>query len=543
MGRARALQTVLRVAGAVAGADGLTDLAQRFAAAVAVYTRFPAVVVLRFVPEQAEFVMLAQHGFDESKFPPTKALPAKGSLTGFAAERRAVVATEDLASDGRLDADTRVALTANAYSSGVCAPVMYGDEVLGSFNLIYPRGTSLALGERRMLETLARSLGVAMAHQIAIARERELEAQARRAQQLESLGVLAGGIAHDFNNLLTGIVGNLDLGRLMAEEAGHGELGSVFDQTLAAAGRATSLVRQLLTFARGGEPVRQVLNDLERVIHEVCSFAARGTSVRCAVDIKAALGFVEVDAGQIGQVIQNLVLNACQASRSGTTVRVCARRERTVEHGPLVIIDVIDEGCGISPEQLPRIFEPFFSAREGGTGLGLAVSHSIVHRHGGRLSVASELGKGSTFTVELPATDQAPSVSDRPEAGRSSSGGRVLIMDDEAMVRRVGAALLTRLGYAVDAAADGDDALELATRAVAEQRPFRVALLDLTIVGGLGAAEVADDLRLASPTTRLVLSSGFARDESPNAWDAFLQKPYTIQELSDALQRALASAS
>jgi len=539
VGRARALQTVLRVARAVSNARSLSELAERFAGAVAAYTRFPAVVVLRYVPEHAHFELLAQHGFDESKFPPRTTLPLKGSLSGLAAEYREVMTTEDIAGDDRVEPATRAALTANAYASGACAPVLYGDELLGGLNLIYPRGTSLARGERRMLETLASSLGSAMAHQIAIAREVELETQARRAQQLDSLGVLAGGVAHDFNNLLTGIVGNLDMARLLSEDAANSQLGELLEQTLAAAGRATSLVRQLLTFARGGEPARAVVNDLERVIREVASFAARGTSVRCEVEIAEPLGLLELDAGQIAQVIQNLVLNACQASPSGGAVRLRARREQPAEQAPLVIIEVIDQGRGIAPEHLQRIFEPFFTARLGGTGLGLSVSHTIVQSHEGRLSVRSELGVGSTFRVELPALARHEAVSTPATPPAVSFRGRMLVMDDELAVRQVSAALLKRLGFEVVAVANGTEAIKAATEAAAEQRPFRAALLDLTVVGGLGAAEIALDLRRITPATRLVLSSGFAPDASPSDWDAFLQKPYTASELSAALQQAL----
>jgi signal transduction histidine kinase len=539
--RARALQSVLRVAGAVASARNLDELAERFVEAVAAYTRFPAVIVLRYLPAREAYEIVAQRGFDESKFGPRVLLPAKGSLTGLAVERREVLTTDDIGHDERVEPSVRAALTANQYTSGACTPVIHDGEVLGSFNLVYPHGTAIGLTERRMLGALAASLGVAMAQRIAAARERDLEAQARRAQQLESLGVLAGGIAHDFNNLLTGIVGNIDLARVFAEDARDARSTKLLSEALGAASRAAALVTQLLTFSRGGAPSREATNELGVIIREVATFACRGTSVLCQIEIVEPLGVAEVDLGQIGQVIQNLVLNACQASPSGATVTVRARRETRGSEGDWIAIEVEDAGRGIAPEHLARIFEPFFTMRPGGTGLGLAVSHSIVRRHGGRLSVKSELGRGTQVIVELPGANvkvAAPSV-EAPHSGPFS--GRALVMDDDRTVRNIAVLLLERLGFEVSAARHGAEALAIAGQAATEGRPFRVALLDLTIVGGLGGAEIADDLRRLNQGIRLIVSSGYAPEGTEARFDGRLNKPYQFEQLSSALERALAA--
>jgi CheY-like chemotaxis protein len=315
-------------------------------------------------------------------------------------------------------------------------------------------------------------------------------------------------------------------------------MAELLNQALAAASRAGSLVKHLLTFSRGGAPSRRLVDNLGSLIRDVASFASRGTSVRCAVDIAEPLGVVEVDVGQIGQVIQNLVLNACQASSGGATVHVRARREPGAAGGR-VVIEVADSGSGIAPEHLSRIFEPFFSARAGGTGLGLAVSRSIIQRHGGRLGVSSELGKGTVFTVELPGSDRTMPAERPAAAAVTRFSGRALVMDDDDAVRRTAKVLLASIGFEVDDVAHGGAALERAARAAAEQRPFRVAVLDLTIVGGLGAPEIAQDLRRVSPGIALVLSSGYARSGPSHAWDALLHKPYTLEELSAAIDRAL----
>lgn len=540
--RARALQTVLRVAQAVTSARDVKDLATRFCEAVRAYTRFPSVVVLRFNPAAQTFELLAQGGFDVSRFPsPNSTLPAKGSLTGLAAERGEVLTTDDLANDERVEPATRAALKATGYVSGASIPVIHGGEVLGSYNLVYPGGSVLQPIERRMLDTLGKTLAVAMAQLVAVERERELEKQAQRAQQLESLGLLAGGIAHDFNNLLTGLVGSVDLARVGAQEAGLVDTVATLEQALAAADRATSLVRQLLTFSRGHEPSRRLVNDLDRVIRESASFAARGTSVRCDVDIASPLGPIDVDVGQIGQVVQNLVINACQASPSGSTVVVRAERHEAADGSPWVRISVIDRGTGIADEHLPRIFEPFYTARPGGTGLGLSVSHSIVQRHGGRLTASSVVDRGSTFTVDLPAST-APVDKVEPHAPAPVLfDGRALVMDDEPAVRRIASLMLKHLGFEVEQAEHGARALDLAAQAVAQGRPFRVAVLDLTVVGGLGAAEIAADLRQVSPGTRLILSTGYAHSRVGEGWDGMLGKPYDLVALREAIARALAS--
>jgi signal transduction histidine kinase/CheY-like chemotaxis protein len=540
LARARVLQTVLKVVHDVTPARTLNEVAQRFVDAIAAYTRFPSLVVWRYQPAESGFAILAQRGFDESAFPPR--LPARGSLTGLAAERREMLTTDDIANDDRIEPETRAALSANEYTSGACVPVLHGGEVLGSFNLVYPRGTGLGANERGLLATLATSLGLAMAQQIAAERERELEAQARRGQQLESLGTLAGGIAHDFNNLLTGIVGNVDLARTLANEAGNAEIAELLWTALGGAERAQKLVTQLLTFSRGGAPSLGATAELGSLVREVSTFTARGSSVRVTFDIEEPLGVVEVDLGQIGQVVQNLVLNACQASPSGATLTVRGRRVRNGD-GEWILIEIADAGRGIAPEDLPRIFEPFFSGRAGGTGLGLDVSHSIVYRHGGRISARSAPGQGSTFTVELPASRRELASAARDEAARSQFSGRALVLDDDEAVRRIAERHLTRLGFEVQAARDGQEALALARHAAAELHPFQVAVLDLTIVGGLGGAEIADDLRRDCPGIRLVASSGYAPEDASQRWDATLPKPYRSAELVEALERALRRAS
>jgi signal transduction histidine kinase/CheY-like chemotaxis protein len=539
--KARALQTVLRVVHDVTRARSLTEVAERFVEAVAAYTRFPSVVVWRYLPARDGFDILAQRGFDESKFASRRILPWRGSLSGLAVERRQVLTTDDIASDDRVDPEMRAALSSNDYTSGACVPILCGNDVMGSFNLVYPRGTALAQDERGLLETLATSLGFAMARQISAEQDHGREVQALRAQQLESLGVLAGGIAHDFNNLLTGIVGNVDLARVRVGGAHDAEIVDLLSEALAAAERARKLVSQLLTFSRGGAPSLRVTGELGTLIQEVASFAAHGTSIRLEFEIEEPLGGVEVDMSQIGQVFQNLVLNACQASARGGTVTIRARRTSRDGSG-WVVVEVVDRGSGIALEHLPHIFEPFYSARAGGTGLGLAVSHSIVHRHGGRLSVKSEVGHGSVFTVELPMSHRAPPPSSGVVAGVAPCAGRALVLDDEDAVRRVAERLLKRLGFEVECARHGDEAISLARRATAEHRPFHVALLDLTIVGGRGGSEVAPDIRRESPGIRLVASSGYTADDTNVGWDATLPKPYTLVDLSATLERALASA-
>ena len=261
----------------------------------------------------------------------------------------------------------------------------------------------------------------------------------------------------------------------------------------------------------------------------------RGTSVLCAVEVAEPLGTVEVDLGQIAQVIQNLVLNACQASPSGATIFVRARRDEAGPEGARVVIEVSDQGCGIEPEHLSRIFEPFYSARPNGTGLGLAVSHSVVHRHGGQLSVESELGQGTTFTVVLPVARGLVAVAPGPSGSLARFSGRALVMDDDDQVRRIARRLLMRLGFDVDTSSHGAEALDMGRRAAAEGHPYRVALLDLTVVGGLGGFEVAEELRSASPGIRLVAASGYVA-QGRQGWDAQLQKPYRLLELSCTLK-------
>ncbi len=383
-----------------------------------------------------------------------------------------------------------------------------------------------------------------------ITERRLLEEERLRAQKLESIGTLAGGIAHDFNNLLQGIFGYLAMARLSIDR--REKAIAMLDQAEKALHLSVNLTTQLLTFSKGGKPVRTLI-DLRPVIENAVKFALSGSRVTHEISFDEDLRAVEADEGQIGQVIQNIVLNAEQAMPLGGRIEIAARNVPAARAAELALpaafglveIAVRDQGIGIPPAHLPRLFDPYFTTKEKGSGLGLATSYSIVRNHEGAIHVRSEVGKGSVFTVYLPATsaarEQPAAAEERPACSRC----RVLVMDDEEFVRTVAGELLRSLGHEADFAADGESALERYTAAKAAGKPFDVVILDLTIRGGMGGEETARRLREIDPAARTVVSSGYSDDEvvatfREHDFHSFLKKPYSIGELSRVLEEVLA---
>jgi len=367
-----------------------------------------------------------------------------------------------------------------------------------------------------------------------LAERRRAEEALLRAQRLESLAVLAGGIAHDFNNLLTGILGNLSLVR--RDRPGPDEADELLDEAERATRRAVSLTRQLLTFARGGAPDTVVL-DLAPLVDEAAQFAARGRAVTCRVVAQPGLWPAAVDPGQIGQVIQNLVLNAVEAMPSGGAVEIALDNVRVesgarMSPGPCIRLRVSDQGPGIPPDVLPHVFDPFVSTKQRGSGLGLAVTYSVVTRHGGTIDVRSRPGEGTTFEIVLPARPGASSVAPARAETVLRRTGRVLVMDDEESVRRVAQRVLRSLGCEVAVAADGREAVALWHAARERGKPFDVVVVDLTVPGGPGGIEVLRRLRESDRNAKVVVSTGYSEPE-PGAmreFSAALPKPYSAEE-------------
>ena len=382
--------------------------------------------------------------------------------------------------------------------------------------------------------------------QIDITERRRLEERVNKAQRLESLGTLAAGIAHDFNNLLTGIAGNASLLRDMHLDApGAPVLLKALED---AVGQATTLTKQLLTFAKGGTPVREVASVRELLV-DSATFLTRGSKVRCTFGIADDLCAVNVDVGQLSQVIGNLVINAIQAMPQGGTILIGASNVRLEKDhasglpaGPYVQITIADEGGGIKPEDLPYIFDPFFTTKPTGSGLGLSTSHSIVARHGGHIAVESTPARGAIFTLHLPASDAEPRA---PSALRIVHGaGRILVMDDDETIRVVVQHMLERLGYVSDVSCNGEEALARFREARRVGRPYDAVLLDLTIPGDEGGAQVLARLRGLEPQVIAVVASGYADDDVLANHEAYgfrgrLHKPFDLTLLSVELARVL----
>jgi signal transduction histidine kinase/ActR/RegA family two-component response regulator len=365
-----------------------------------------------------------------------------------------------------------------------------------------------------------------------ITARRRAEEEQLKIQRLESLGVLAGGIAHDFNNLLTAILGNLSL-----LQAG-GEKEQVLAETKKAIARARGLTEQLLTFSRGGAPVKKLVA-LDKLLRETVPFALAGSNVQVVFDLASDLLEAELDEGQFAQVINNLVINARQAMPKGGRLEVQAANGGTEAGRRTVRITFRDHGEGIPEAHLPRIFDPYFSTKKDGKGLGLTVVYSIVRSHDGRVEVDSRPGQGAAFTLHLPASDRrGPSAATEPL--RELKGLRVLIMDDEEPIRKVAGRMLQRLGCTVFEAADGVEALSLYKQWQRAGNPPDVLIMDLTVPGGMGGLEALRRLRALNPQVRAVVSSGYSNDPvlaSPrdHGFRGVLSKPYTLEEIQRVL--------
>lgn len=370
--------------------------------------------------------------------------------------------------------------------------------------------------------------------------------------KLESTGVLAGGLAHDFNNLLAVIVLKLELAQMIAPA--EKELAQLLEDAKKSALMAGGLTKQLITFAQGGAPVRKPTH-LSGVIEESVRSAVSGSRVRCEFSLADDLHVAEVDAGQIGQVIRNIILNAREAMPTGGTISIRAanvplgtRESPSLPPGDYVRVSIADQGCGIAKELLSKIFDPYFSTKprgiQRGVGLGLTICHAVVQKHGGAIAVESAAGRGTTFHIYLPASRNLPEARKAPMATPLPRPGRILVMDDEPAVRASVGASLQRIGHEVELAAEGQQAVEIYVNAKDQGRPFDAVILDLTNRGVMGGQETIQALLRIDPDVKAIVMTGYSddpvvRDPARHGFKGALTKPFSLGRLREIVNRTM----
>jgi PAS domain S-box-containing protein len=383
-----------------------------------------------------------------------------------------------------------------------------------------------------------------------ITERKKMEEELLKAHKLESLGVLAGGIAHDFNNLLTGIMGNVSLAKMFVDPTGkaYPRLG----EAEKACSLTKGLTQQLLTFAKGGDPIKKV-DSMTRIIKDSACFVLRGSNVRCTFSLPEDLWDVEVDSGQISQVINNLIINADQAMPDGGIISVRAENvtlgpdeNLPLPEGKYVHVSIRDQGIGIPEENLPKIFDPYFTTKKKGSGLGLAGVYSIIMKHNGHVGVESNPGSETTFHIYLPATEKRlvedNSLPEQSEPGKGK--GRILIVDDEKVVRQTAREILEHLGYQADVCEDGTAALNLYREARESGIPYAVVFMDLTIPGGMGGKVTMIKLLEIDPDVKGVVTSGYSNDPILAHYREYgfcgvVVKPFTVDEIIAVLETLL----
>jgi PAS domain S-box-containing protein len=376
---------------------------------------------------------------------------------------------------------------------------------------------------------------------------KKMEEDMARSEKLDSIGVLAGGIAHDFNNLLTAIFGNITLAKMYANR--EGEVYKRLEESEKAALRAKDLTQQLLTYSKGGAPVKKSIS-IRELVTESAGFALRGSNVKCEFSFPNDLWPVEADEGQLSQAVNNLIINAAHAMPEGGAIQVYGanvsgdRNGLPPVKGNHVLISILDQGIGIPKEHISKIFDPYFTTKQKGSGLGLSTTYSIIKNHGGHLAVESELGIGTTFHIYLPAAAGAGTSPKAEEERFVPRRGRILVMDDEEAVRDVTRGMLESFGYSVTLARDGAEAIALYEQAMASGEPLDSVLMDLTIPGGMGGQEAIKKLLEIDPGVKAIVCSGYSNDLVMSSYRAYgfrgvIRKPYSLKQLSDTISDVL----
>jgi CheY-like chemotaxis protein len=373
------------------------------------------------------------------------------------------------------------------------------------------------------------------------------ESRLAEGRRNEALGTLAGGIAHDFNNALTAVVGHISLARL----TDGSEQREALDAAQQAAMGTSRLTRQLLAFAKGGRPARRVTNVAE-ALRDAVRLAGAGSHMRIDLELPDDLWHASLDAGQFAQVVSNIVINAQQATGEGGVLRVRASNQVGMLPGSdaaseerYVRLDFSDNGSGIADDVRHRVFDPYFTTRQGGSGLGLATAYTICRNHGGTLTLESRLGEGTTFTAWFPASSELAAVADPPVVSPSSGTGSILVLDDEPLVRRAVTRMLQKWGYTVEAVADGKDAVRLFAERRSAGRPFDLLVMDLTIPGGMGGRQAIAEILAIDPAARAIVVSGYSDDPTmahyrEAGFQGALGKPFAWDELGRLVREVLA---
>ncbi len=380
--------------------------------------------------------------------------------------------------------------------------------------------------------------------------ERDVESLHLERSKMESLALVASGIAHDFNNVLTSVIANLSLAKL--DSTLGTELREHIDDAASAAENAKHLTEQLLAFARGGRAEKRHRVDVGALLRDAVRLSTYGASVRCDLNIASPLWSAEIDATQITQVINNLLINARQAMRDSGVVQANLENIELTDKTPLDLVPgkylrlkVVDHGCGIPKDNLAKIFDPFFTTKKSGTGLGLATCQSIVKKHGGVIAVESHVGVGTEFSVYLPATGCiSEKRADDGDRKVYEGEGTVLVVDDQDDVRAVASAMLRRLGYDVVGVRDGEEAVRVYRRRMNEGKPFSCVIMDMTLPGGISGRETVEEIHKHDPFAIAIASSGYFDDHAGDdcAREGFagvLCKPYDLEQLSLALHKVL----